>query len=48
MPGALIALLHVLGDAGLIAFDGEEEIGALVLHYDPGRGGLSMQGVGGD
>ena len=47
MPGALIELLHVLGDAGLIAFDGEEVIGALVLHHDPSRGSLSMQGVGG-
>ena len=29
--GALIELLHVLGDPGLIAFDGEAEIGASVL-----------------
>src|ERR1035441_7453913 len=48
VPGALIELLHVLGHAGLIAFDGEEEIGAFILHYDPGRGGLSMQRVGAD
>src|ERR1039458_3145858 len=37
VPGALIELLHVLGDAGLIAFDGEEVIGAFVLHYDLDR-----------
>ena len=45
---ALIALLHVLGAAGLIAFDGEEEIGAWVLPHDPGCGALSRRGVGGD
>src|SRR6266581_6897998 len=45
---ASVELLHVFGDTGLVAFDGKEEIGPLVLHDNPGRLGLSIEGVGGD
>ena len=48
MRQALVELLHVFGDARLIAFDGEEVIGHAFLHDNPRRLGLSMQGVGDD
>jgi hypothetical protein len=45
---SLVEVLHGLGTPGLIAFDGEEVVVALLLHHDAGRLGLRVQGVGGD
>ena len=44
----LIELLHVVGDTGLVAFDSEQIITALFLHYDARRLGLSVERVGRD
>jgi hypothetical protein len=47
-PQVLREVLHSVGEARLIAFDGEQEIAPLLLHHDPGRLGLGVQGVGRD
>jgi len=39
-PQVLREVLHSVGEARLIAFDGEQEIAPLLLHHDPGRLGL--------
>jgi hypothetical protein len=45
---ALGELLQILGHAGLIALDGQEEVAAPLLHDNASGLGLRVQGIGSD